>query len=356
MLQNTLDDFVADLKYMSNHFKNIKPCFVKLDDCIQNYVVNDEKSVVDKPNELFDTKFLQTNKDIFEEVHNITSQSISTEYNNVITNFKNISLKSCSVMLCDNTVGNRTEKYINSLDICDSSKTISCCNDNVKFAICAEKNSENIVKDSFVRVERLKIEEFVKKDNVSFNEKKRYIVSSTPNDKRIKPSYSILFSPIDTKNTSHLEQNCSMMIEKDVFNVSSDKYPNKKIRLSIAHSKDHEIDAADIQKQQMQLSLSSQNTKINEDFIIKNKISFEENSHTALMQEYEMEHDTKMVFPRSLNIFANHDHHDQSRSLFGDTTIYSNHSTQDITENEIKEKIDEMVSFSIDLYSKIYLY
>jgi len=337
---------------MSNHFKNIKPCFVKLDDCIQNYVVNTEKSVADK-NELFDTKFLQTNKDISKEVHNITSQSVSIEYNNVITNFKNISLKSCSVMLCDNIAGNCSEKCMNNcLDICDSSKTISCCNDNVQFAICAKKNSENIIKDSFVRVERLKIEEFVKKDNVSFDKKKRYIISSTPNDKRIKPSYSILFSPIDTKDTSHLEQNCSMMIEKDVSNVSYDKYPNKKIRLSIAQSEDCEINAANIQEQQMQVSLSSQNTRINEDFIIKSEISFEENIHTALTQEYEMEHDTKMVFPPSLNIFPNTD---QSQSLFSDTTIYSNHSTRDITENERKEKINEMVSFSIDLHSKIYI-
>jgi len=362
MLQSTLDDFVADLKNMSNHFKNIKPCFVKLHNCIGNHVVNTEKSVADKQNELFDTKFLQKNKDISEEVHNITSQSISTEYNDVITNFKNISLKSCSVILCDNITGNCSEKCMNScLNAHDksmdpifynSSKTISCCNGNVKFAKSAEKNSENIIKDSFVRIEKLKLEEFVKKDNVLFNEKKQYIVSSTPNDKRIKPSYSILFSPIDIRDASqNLEQNCSMMIEENIFNnISSDKYPNKNIHLSIAQSENRKFNATDIQEQQTQVLLSSQNTKINKDFIIKSEISSKGNIHTALMQEYGTEPDIKMI--HSLNTFTNTD---RSRSLFDDTTIYSNHSMRNTPENEIKEKIDKVVSFLIDLYSKIYI-
>ncbi|XP_026830543.1 uncharacterized protein LOC105286357 isoform X3 [Ooceraea biroi] len=360
-LQTMVDGFVTDLKCVSSNLRNVKPCFVKLVRCIDqnSYEPNTEKSVADTR-----IKRLQRNEDINEIVHNTDSRSNSTEYNGIIENFRNISLKSCSVVLCDD-IRNCREKCINGyLDksvvsssvFHDSSKIVSRCSDNVKLAIRhhTEGNGENIIiRDSFVRLEKLKREDFLKKDRVTSNERKRQmVVSSTPIDKltRVRPSTcSVLLSPIDTKEgTSHFEQNFSVMTEKNVLNFTpSANHSNKKIRLSIAQSEDCKFDVADIHEQQTQILCSSQSTRIMEDFVVKTEtISFEEDIYTANTQKYNMEDDA--VLPCSLNTFAATD---QSRSLFSTDTTYD-HSTRDAVKNEIKEQIDEMISFPVDLRSE----
>lgn len=353
LLQTTLDNLATSFKFMSSPFSDIKPCFVTLEDCatvapIQNWRVPDSERITTDKAVSHDTK-LQSTDESFEKIHDSISKPISIEYTDIIKSFKSISLKPCSVILHNNIVENYNREHINNSDAHDTSivpKSVLHSssevhyNSNTKSAIHDTKpNAENLqlIKDSFVKVERLKIEHLVKRYKVTLGEEKQDMVSSTPLGKRVRPSmYPVLLSPIDTGNTSRREEDCSMAKETVALSY---EYPKKKLRLSIIQLKDHRsdnVDIEDIEKQQTQILVSSQ--EMNEFFKVE-KISPEENLQTALTQKCNID----VELPHSLNMSAVTD---QSRSLFGDTTTHSyNYPMRDVAENETWEKFDEAVSF-----------
>ncbi|KYN01582.1 Putative serine/threonine-protein kinase haspin like protein, partial [Cyphomyrmex costatus] len=337
----TTNDSTANCKQIGNYQQIIKPCFVKLNACtVQNYILNHEKFRENKQDILYNGKFLYTNtlqnKGNISEVQNIVSQSISTEHNE-FRDFKHLSIKHCSVALCNNIVKNvsqskknikdtiniKDEPNISHLVFCNSSEIISNCNKSIELTSYDTKKKTDLIKDSFVKVERLQIEEFVKDNNIF--EKKQNIVSSTPLGKRVKSPGLVIFSPINSNNydKSLWSQEGSLVTTKeDISSINRRNSP-----LVSEYSK---LKSADIQETQILLSQKSQTT----DSIVKNE-SYKNNVPITVTQKYDVELSVETESPHLLNMST-----DQSRSLFDDTTYNHNHSVKNTNEdtNEIEKE------------------
>ncbi|XP_011705185.1 PREDICTED: uncharacterized protein LOC105460437 isoform X2 [Wasmannia auropunctata] len=346
-------DFIANFKQIANYQQIIKPCFVKLNTCtVQNYILNCEKTVENKQDILHNAKFLYTdtlqpNKNI-SKIQNTISQSIPTEYNE-FEDFTHSSVKQCSVV----TLCNNVKDYVklkskrNTIDTIkiegksDESHLVfhagpfemtPNCNKSIKFAPYDKKKYKDLIKDSFVKVERLKIKEFAKVNSKVSNEKKQNIVCSTPLGKRVKPS-SVLFSPINTNICDKLywSQECSL--------VTSAKENISNIDLEDSHSlitmlEYHKLDK-DIHEQKTQSLLLSQKSQMSIHSVVKDDVT--SCKEVLVTQKYDTKVDnveTKIPYSLNMSIVSN----DQSRSLFDDTTYSINHSAKSINGDNIKKK------------------
>lgn len=343
------NDFIADLKYITNYQQIIKPCFVKLNACaVQNYISNRENIAKSNQDILHNAKFLHTDtlqnvKDV-SETQNIISRSVSTESND-FGNFNHMSVKQCSVILHDNIVKDwnilkskrnmkniiniKDKSNISHLVSHNSSKNILNCNKNIVLASYKTKKRKHLIKNSYVKVEKLKIGKFVKK-NDTIAEKEQNIVSSTPIGKRIKSSSKVplvIFSPINSNicDKLHLNQEYSLVIaKKDVSNI------DRKNSCSLI-SECYKLNSADIQKQTQ--VLLSQKAEMSTDIAIKNEITSYKDNNVVTTQKYETECNIETEIPYSVNMSIVSTN--QSRSLFDD--IIYNHS-KDIDKNNIEEK------------------
>ncbi|XP_011067769.1 PREDICTED: uncharacterized protein LOC105154145 [Acromyrmex echinatior] len=362
----TINESIADVKHIGNYQQTIKPCFVKLNAfTVQNYILNHKKFLENKQDILNDTKFLlqdtlQTKKNI-SKVQNTVSQSISIEHNE-LADFKHMSVKHCSVALYNNivkdqhvlgskrnmkdTINIKDISNISHLVLYNSSEITPNCNKSIELTSCDTKKERDLIKNSFVKVERLEIGEFAKENNTVF-EKKPNIFSSTPFSKRVKPSLVVL-SPIKSNiyNKSHWSQEGSLVTtEEDISDI------DQKISHSLfTISEDSKLKSTDVQQTQILLSQKSQTT----DSVVKNGVmSYKNDVHAAVTQKYNTECDVKTEIPYLLNMSTY-----QSRSLFDDTTYSHNHSPKDTNEDKIKKKRSDMHKFietvdsSIDLCLK----
>ncbi|XP_024875583.1 uncharacterized protein LOC112456988 isoform X1 [Temnothorax curvispinosus] len=337
-------DSITDFKQIANYQQIIKPCFVKLNTCaVQNYTLNREEIAENKQDTLHSVKCLytdtlQTDKDV-SKTQNIISRSVSTEYND-FGNFKHKSVKQCSVAICDNIVKDwyvlKSKRNMkNTINISDksnilhlvshnSSEIIPNCNKSIEFAPYDTKK----IKNSFVKVERLKIEEFIKKNGTVSNEKKQNLASSTPIGKQVKPSTNLInFSPINSNiyDKLHWSHECSLVTTKeDISNI--DRKDSRSLM-----SECYKLDPAEIQEQQTQVLLS-QKSQMSTDSALKNEItSYKDNTHTVT-QKYETK--CNVEIPYSLNVSAVSTN--QSRSLFDDTAY--NHLAKGTNKDNIKER------------------
>ncbi|TGZ38628.1 putative serine/threonine-protein kinase haspin-like protein [Temnothorax longispinosus] len=337
-------DSITDFKQIANYQQIIKPCFVKLNTCaVQNYTLNREEIAENKQDILHSVKCLytdtlQTDKDV-SKTQNIISRSVSTEYND-FGNFKHKSVKQCSVAICDNIVKDwyvlKSKRNMkNTINISDksnilhlvfhnSSEIIPNCNKSIEFAPYDTKK----IKNSFVKVERLKIEEFIKKNGTVSNKKKQNLASSTPIGKQVKPSTNLInFSPINSNiyDKLHWSHECSLVTTKE--NISNiDRKDSRSLM-----SECYKLDPAEIQEQQTQVLLS-QKSQMSTDSALKNEItSYKDNTHTVT-QKYETK--CNVEIPYSLNVSAASTN--QSRSLFDDTAY--NHLAKGTNKDNIKER------------------
>ncbi|KYN31245.1 Putative serine/threonine-protein kinase haspin like protein [Trachymyrmex septentrionalis] len=348
-----INEFIADFKH--NYQQIIKPCFVKLNACtVQNYTLNHEKFLENKQDTLHDTKFLlqdtlQTKKNI-SKVQSTVSQSISNEHNE-FNDFKHTLVKHCSVALCNNIVKDRhalqskrnMEDTINIKDkpnishlvFSNSSEIIPNCNKSIELTSYDTKKKRDLIKNSFVKVERLEIGEFAKENNTVF-EKKPNIFSSTPFNKRVKPSLVVL-SPIKSNiyNKSHWSQEDSLATtEEDISDIDQ-----KNSHSLFTISEDSKLNSTDVQEQQIQILLSQKSQTTNS--VVKNGVmSYKNDVHADVTQKYDTECDVKTEIPYLLNISTC-----QSRSLFDDTTYSHNHSPKDINKDKIKKERSDTRKF-----------
>ncbi|XP_067214071.1 uncharacterized protein Haspin isoform X2 [Linepithema humile] len=347
---------ITDFKYTSNCHGNIKPCFVKLNDrIVQNwYTLNQQKTVEDKRNVTCDlsyTNTLQANKENISKTHNIVSQSIAAKYNNV--DAEHVPIKQCSVMLCDCVVKNccaskiRTNDFIDvrtNLNVSHLPDTVSHCNNSITLHGMKKRKGE-LVKESFVKVERLEIEEFVKKSDAIFNEKERYIVSSTPISKHAKSlACSVMISPI---NTLHSEDKCLITTAtKDISNIATfDKLSDRKMSSLIKKPKSCEFDTVDMQEEmQVLLSFSKLPKTASVSVIETEATSFEH------LQKLTQKHNTKGNETKSLHLDISAAVSDGSRSLFGDTIYSHNYTIENITKSNMKKEhlTDALTCMSVE--------
>jgi len=341
----------SNFKHIAN-YQLIKPCFVKLNACtVQNYM-NLEKIAENKHDTLHNAKVLYTNtfqtKNI-SKIQNTISHSISTEYD-TFGDFKHVSVKQCSVALCDNIVKdwnilkNKREKNMkNTIDIKNKpnishlvfhnlSEITPNCNKNIEFAPYDTKKNRDIVKDSFVKVERLKIGKFVKENSTVSNEEEQNIVSSTPLGKRVKSSCLVIFSPINSNiyDKLHWSQEYSLITAKeDISNID-----RKDSNFLITMPKYYKFNSKAIQEHQTQ-DLLSQKSQISTDSIVKNKVkSCKDDIHVAVTQKYNTECNVETEIPYSLSMSTVN----QSRSLFDDTTYSHDHLAKDINKDNMKKE------------------
>lgn len=346
-------DSIADYKHMTNYQQIIKPCFIKLNACtVQDYILNREKIAENKQIISHKAKFLYTdnlqiNKNI-SKIQNTISQSVSTEYND-LEGFKHMSVKQCSVALCDNivkdwyvlknkrntknTINIRDKSNISHLVFHNSSEIAPNCNKSIELASYDTKtNRKDLLKDSFVKVERLKIKEFVKKNGIISNKKKQNIISSTPIGKRIKPSTCLItYSPINSNiyDKLHWSQECSSTKE-DISNI------DRKDSRSLMISDCYKLDPIDTQKQHTQLLLSSKKSQISKDFAINKVTSYKDDIHVAVTQKYETECNGNVETGIPYSLDTSIVNTDQSQSLFGDTTY--NYSAKSTVGDDTEEK------------------
>lgn len=335
---------IVDFTHIANYQQIIKPCFVKLNTCaVQSYISDRENIAKNEQNILHDGKFLdakqsQIVKDI-SEIQDTISRSISTESND-FGSF-NMSVKQCSVILYDNNVKDwctlkskrNIKDIINTKDKSNISHLVSHnpseitlnCNKNI--ALIKTKNNKHIIKNCFIKVERLKIKEFVKKNNTLTNEKEENIISSTPIGKRIKPFTSLVIcSPINSNIYDKLCRNQEYSLvtaKKDISNID-----RKDSHSLIMMSESHKLDPVDVQEQQTQVVLS-QKSKMSDTAIENEVTSYKDNNHVVLTQ-YETECNIERDIPHFLNTS------NQSQSLFDDITY--NHSTKGIDEDNTEDK------------------
>ncbi|KMQ96020.1 serine threonine-protein kinase haspin-like protein [Lasius niger] len=327
---------ITAFKYTSNFQQNIKPCFVELDArTVQNYILDCEKAMGAKQDTLRDVKFpstdtLHTEKDV-SEGHNDISQSISIEYNNVVRSIEHMSIKECFVALYDNNKNQelKTEKYINgSVDAKNKSLVPHLTLHNLSASYNTnsvqlvpydiKRNREELIKDSFVKIERLKEEEFVKKDGMVCRERERYIISSTPIGKCIRSSAcSTSFSPININiDAQYPRLECSIPnVEEDISNIGL--FDQKNSPSLIMPSKCYNFDAVNIHEHSTQILPTSQGK--------------EEDIHTALTQNYNVECKVTSL-PHSLNVSSVAD---TDKSLFSDTT--HDYSSKSIEECKVQK-------------------
>ncbi|XP_012059508.1 PREDICTED: uncharacterized protein LOC105622705 [Atta cephalotes] len=355
----TINKSIADFKHIGNYQQIIKPCFVKLNACtVQNYILNHEKFPENKEDILLDTKFLlqdtlQTKKNI-SKVQSPVSQSISIEHND---GFKHTSVKHCSVILCNNIVKDwhvlrnkrdvkdiiniKDKPNISHLVFCNSEITPNC-NKSIELTSYDTKKKRDLIKNSFVKVERLEIGEFAKENNTVF-EKKPNIFSSTPFSKRIKPSLVVL-SPIKSNiyNKSHWSQEGSLITTEE--DISNSDQTNSHSLFTI--SEDSKLKFTDVQEHQTQILLSQKSQTTNS--VVKNGVmSYKNDVHAA--QKYDIECDVKTEISYLLNMSTY-----QSRSLFDDTSSH-NHSPKDTNEDKIKKKHSDTHKFIETVDSSINL-
>jgi len=172
-----MNDSIVDFKHMTNYQEMIKPCFVKLNAyVVQNYMLSREKIAKNKQDILHNTKFLytntlQTDKNI-SKIQNTILQSTSSEYND-FGNFKHMSVKQCSVGLCDDivkdwcmlkskrntrdTIDIKDESNISHLVSHNSSEIALNCYKNINPPHDTKKITD-LIRSSFVKLERLKID------------------------------------------------------------------------------------------------------------------------------------------------------------------------------------------------------
>ncbi|XP_032689218.1 uncharacterized protein LOC116852706 [Odontomachus brunneus] len=279
---NCANDSIETSKHIVNYYQNIKPCFIKLDsNTVQNWHILNREKIVDSTSEVN-----ETNTSHLAVGHNLpkTTFHCNTDINSVIPD--------------------------------------------------AERKKAYLIKDSFIKIERLNTEKFVKKKITLLNKKEKYMVSSTPTDKHIRSSTYPLLSPIenirDTLNTRHRN---SIITEKE--NVSIDISLERKDSIrSLISSGCYKTDITSMQEQQTEILLP-QKLSIATDFAVKDKIiSSNEDVHLALRQEY-VQSDLRTELPPSLNISAGTD---RSRSLFGDTIYNCDHSMENIVGHNIEKK------------------
>lgn len=342
-----IDNSIAAFKYTLNcQQNNVKPCFVALDACtVQNYVLDREKAVGVKQDILCDTKYLCTDtsshtKRNISKGHSAILQQQSIEYDTIIGRFKHLSIKECFVVLHDNIIKNRiskTEKSVNdSIDVKNKSNvpltlhnlsTSYNTNGTKLVPYDTKKNDRELIKDSIVKIKRLKVEEFVKKDNIVFSERERYIISSTPINKRVK-SYacSASFSPININihDTLYPKYECSIpnVEEEDISIVLS----NQKNSPSLIMSSKYSFDVVDIHEHPTQVLQSSRKMQSRDSVLNIEPSSSSEDIHTLPTQKYKAENDVIEVPSHSLNILSVAD---TDPSLFSDTTHdYSSKNTE----------------------------
>ncbi|KYN28951.1 Putative serine/threonine-protein kinase haspin like protein [Trachymyrmex cornetzi] len=349
----TINESIADFKHIGNYQQIIKPCFVILNPCtVQNYILNHEKFPENKQDILHDSKCLlqdtlQTKKNI-SKVQSTVSRSISIEHNE-FDDFKHTLVKHCSVVLCNNIKdqhvlqSKRNEDTINIEDksnishsvFCNSSEITPNCNKSIEFTSYDTKKKRDLIKNSFVKVERLEIGEFAKENNTVF-EKKQNIFSSTPFSKRVKSSL-VALSPINSNiyNKSHWSQEGSLITtEEDISDIDQ-----KNSHSLFTISKDSKLKFTDVQEQQTQILLSQKSQTT--DSVVKNgAMSYKNDVHAAVTQKYNTECDVKTEIPYLLNVSTYH-----SRSLFDDTTYSHNHSPKNTNEDKIKKKRSDTCKF-----------
>lgn len=372
-MSNRATSSVTAFKHTSDCQRNIKSCTIKLDACaVQNwYMLNREETMGNNQNTLHNIKSssantLQTNKVILNEIHNtVVPQLISIDDGNLVETLEHKRIKPCSVVLCDNTIKrwdvSKSKKNVNDsivtinksnishLTFNDISKTASRCNANVDDVMTfgMQKDERNLMKDSFVKMERLDIEKLVKKKNIVFNEKKQHMISSTPIGKCVRPStYSVLLSPIninvrDTVNLNYVncKENSTTIVKESIpATVFPNKFSDRRDSIHSLITSECKIDAADMQEQQTQVLLSFEELSINTNFAVKTvAVSFDEDIHMAPTEKYNAEYNSvETGLPNLLNISAETD---RSQSLFGDMTYnHNNHSTKDTVGNNVEKK------------------
>lgn len=326
---------ITAFKYTSNFQQNIKPCFVELDArTVQNYILDCEKAMGAKQDTLRDVKFpstdtLHTEKDV-SKGHNDISRLMSIEYNNVVRSIKHMSIKECFVALYDNNKNqeSKTEKNINSsVDAKNKSLVPHLTLHNLSASYNTnsvqlvpydiKRNREELIKDSFVKIERLKKEEFVKKDSMVCRERERCIISSTPIGKCIRYSAcSTSFSPINNIDAQYPRLECPIPnVEEDISNIGLSDQKNSPSL--IMPSKYYNFDAVNIHEHSTQILPTSQEK--------------EEDIHTALTQKYNVECKVTSL-PHSLNVSSVAD---TDKSLFSDTT--HDYSSKSIEECEVQK-------------------
>jgi len=356
----TINKSIADFKHIGNYQQIIKPCFVKLNACtVQNYILNHEKFPENKEDILLDTKFLlqdtlQTKKNI-SKVQSPVSQSIE---HNEFDGFKHTSVKHCSVILCNNIVKDwhvlrnkrnvkdiiniKDKQNISHLVFCNSSEITPNCNKSIELTSYDTKKKRDLIKNSFVKVERLETGEFAKENNTVF-EKKPNIFSSTPFSKRVKPS--LVLSPIKSNiyNKSHWSQEGSLITTEEDISNSDQKNSHSLFTIS----EDSKLKFTDVQEHQTQILLSQKSQTTNS--VVKNGVmSYKNDVHAA--QKYDTECDVKTEISYLLNTSTY-----QSRSLFDDTTCSHNHSPKDTNEDKIKKKHSDTHKFIETVDSSINL-
>ncbi|KAL0131659.1 hypothetical protein PUN28_002892 [Cardiocondyla obscurior] len=271
-----MNESTASLKYIAN-YQQIKPCFVKLDSHdVQNYILNCEKFSENQQNIQCDTN---ADKNII-KVQNTTL--LSPEYNDA-KSFKDMQIKSCSVVLND-IVEN---KYLESKRNVRNIKDISNMSRLVIYNP-SEIGTKNQIKKHFINVERLKIKKFIKESDIVFNKEKENIFSSTPIRKQVEHINLVTVSPI-------------------ISNINDDLHLN----------------------QEYSLIVTKKSPTSTSNFAIENEVtSCKDNDHVIVTQR----HKSEISYLLSISP-ANTD---QSPSLFGNT-IY-NRSSNDTNENNREKK------------------
>ncbi|XP_072744567.1 uncharacterized protein Haspin [Anoplolepis gracilipes] len=369
-----------DISYNRNNTLNfqqiIKPCFVELDACIvQNYIMNHEKAVKAKEDVLHDVKLLSditntshTKKDISKE-RNVILQPI--QYDNIIGRFKHLSIKECFVALHNDIVKNcvsKTEKdSIGAVDINNESNIPHFTLHNLSASYntnctefvshIAKRNYGKLIKDSIVKMEKLKVEEFVKKDDMIFRERKQHIISSTPVSKHVK-SYacSAFFSPININDAHPRHESSIPNVETDASNIM---VPDQKNSPSVIMPLNYYIKIGDIQKHPTQSLLFSQKAQT-KDFAVKTEDSSSfEDIHTLPTQKLNVDSDVAMEAPpHSLNVlsvadtgsslFSNTTHNYSSKNKTEEYKVPKIHSTNMSTCDEIAPATDSFVDMFLE--------
>ncbi|XP_011254943.1 uncharacterized protein LOC105250493 isoform X2 [Camponotus floridanus] len=366
---NKTNSPIAAFKYASKCQQNIKPCFVELDACtVQKYVVDHGKIMGAKQDTLHDIKCTGTSRakrDISKEYNDI-SQPISSEYNNIIERFKHLSIKQCFVALRDiDIVKNRlsrTEKSINdSVDTKNKSNKSHLIPYNssasfnsaklVPYNTKRESWEEKLIKDSVVKVEKLKVQEFIKKDSMVFTGRERDIISSTPISKYVKShACSTSFSPINnTRDTLYPIYKYSN-VRKDISDIV---LPNRNNSPSLIMPSKCDSDIVDVHEQSTQVLLSSWKMQTRDSLKIGASLSSEENIHTLPTQKYNVKSDVIREAPaRSLNISSIAD---TDPSLFSDYSskniecqVQKIHSTNTSTCDKIAHTTDSFVDLGLE--------
>lgn len=307
MTSNDTKDSVATSKYILKYNQDIKPCIIKLDTCtVQDwYTLNRKKTMGNDQNVKHSyTNILQTSIDIC-KVQNIIPQPSVKHF------IDEVNETNTSHLVLEHTV----------------SKITYHCNANIdSVKLDTEKNKAHLIKDCFIRLKRLDIDKFTLP-----NKKEKCVASSTPFNKRMRPSgHLVLLSPIENIRDA-LNPSYKNSVEESASTPTFPKHKDSVLSLIAS-----ERNIANVQEQQTQVLLTPQELSMSTDSSVKvEAISFNEPAHPDLMQNCNSEKNVKTESPHSLNISAGTD---QSRSLFSDTINNCDHSTKDIIGHNMEEK------------------